>query len=414
MCQPLFMFERMIIYWMICWSCWAAPEPVERHAAQLRVVLRQADAAYYNSGEPIMGDAAYDALRSQYEKLLTEYPDLPVLSSVGAAVPEGRERAAHTKPVLSLKKAYSDDEVLAFVKRCGMEETYCIEPKLDGLTVVLRYQNGLLVQALTRGDGKQGSDVTTALMASGCVPTRLANAPGSIELRGEMLMSFSAFEALNERRAQEGLSALKSPRNSAAGSLRLKDLGEIVRRGLQVRIFEVIDIEPEPLTHTAALARVSALGLPAVESRTVSGSDVLPVLTEMNLRRDDSIFTTDGMVIKLDDCAEFERLGATAKYPRGAIARKYRAVPVETTLLRIEWTEGDTGRITPVAHFEPIEVGGATLQRASLHSLDHLRALDLMLGDRIEVVRAGGSVPEIIGRSPRPRTGQEKPIRDPE
>ncbi|MDF7798701.1 hypothetical protein P4C99_04460 [Pontiellaceae bacterium B1224] len=408
------MFKRIVLYWVICGSCLAAPEPVERHATQLRVLLQQADAAYYNNGEPIMGDAAYDALRSQYEKLLVDYPELPALSDVGAVVPEDGGPTAHTEPVLSLKKAYSDDEVLAFVKRCGVEQTYCIEPKLDGLTVVLRYQNGLLVQALTRGDGKQGSDVTTAVMASGCVPTRLENAPESMELRGEILMSFSAFEALNERRTKDGLTALKSPRNSAAGTLRLKDLAEIAQRGLQLRIFEVIQIEREVPTHTEALARVSAFGLPVVKSRTFSGAEVLPVLTEMNRLRADSSFPTDGLVIRLDDRTAFKQLGATAKYPRGAIARKYRAVPVETTLLSIEWTTGDTGRLTPVAHFEPVEVDGATLQRASLHSLDHLRALDLMIGDRIEVVRAGGSVPEIIGRTSAPRTGEEKPIDDPE
>lgn len=404
------MIKRIVLYWLVCGLCWAAPESVERHAAQLRVVLQQADAAYYNSGEPIMGDAAYDALRAQYEKLLADYPELHALSDVGAPVPEDGGKSAHTEPVLSLKKAYSDDEVLAFVKRYGSDQTYCIEPKLDGLTVVLRYQNGLLVQALTRGDGKQGSDVTTAVMASGCVPIQLANAPESIELRGELLMSFSAFVALNERREKEGLKALKSPRNTAAGTLRLNDLTEVARRGLQLRIFEVIQSDPVPSTQSAALATVSALGLPVVESRTVSGTNVLTVL---NLRRTDSIFPTDGFVIRIDDRVEFKRLGATAKYPRGAIARKYRAVPVETILLRVEWTKGDSGRLTPVAHFEPVEVDGATLQRASLHSLDHLRALDLMLGDRIEVVRAGGSVPEIIGRTAQPRTGQEKPIPDP-
>lgn len=408
------MFRRMIIGCLFCWSCLAAPKQVEQHAALLKVLLQQADAAYYNSGEPIMGNAAYDGLRLQYEKLRVDYPDLPGLTDVGTAPTTAGSKAPHTEPVLSLKKAYSDEEVLAFVEQCGRDTSYCIEPKLDGLTVVLRYHNGLLVQALTRGNGKSGNDVTAAVMASGCVPTQLLNAPEAIELRGEILMSLPAFHALNERRAKEGLAALKSPRNSAAGTLRLNDLAEVARRGLQVRIFEVIQIEPKAPTHTASMAQVSALGLPVVEHRTVSGADVLATMNELNDRRADSIFPTDGLVIKLDDIPEFERLGVTAKYPRGAIARKYREVPVETTLLRIEWTRGDSGRLTPVAHFDPVEVNGATLRRASLYSLNHLRALDLMLGDRIEVVRAGGSVPEIIGRSPSPRTGRERPVPDPE
>ncbi|MEI6892139.1 MAG: hypothetical protein V5783_08215 [Pontiella sp.] len=371
------MVERMLLGWMVCWSCWAAPVPVEQHAARLKTLLQQADAAYYNHGAPIMGDAAYDALQVQYETLWAAYPDLPALAEVGAVPEADGWRSPHTVPVLSLKKAYSDEDVLAFIDRCGREKIYCVEPKLDGLTVVLRYQNGLLIQALTRGDGKVGINITTAIMASGCVPTRLANAPNSIELRGEILLSFSAFAALNDRRIQAGLSGLKSPRNSAAGTVRLNDLSEVARRGLQVRIFDVIDRDLDALTHTAVLAELSAFGLPVVESRRVPGADVLRVLTELNLLRADALFPTDGWVIRLNSCEAFKQWGTTEKYPRGAIARKYRSVPVETILLRIEWARGDTGRLTPVAHFAPIEMEGATLQRASLHSLDHLRALDL-------------------------------------
>ncbi|WP_372846083.1 hypothetical protein [Pontiella sp.] len=395
-------------------SCLAAPEHVERHAVQLVTVLRQADDAYYNTGEPIMGNAAYDALRSQYDALVAAYPELPDRLTVGADLPDDAQRVEHTKPVLSLKKAYADAEVAAFLETCGAERAYCVEPKLDGLTIVLRYRNGLLVQALTRGDGQSGMEVTAAIVAAGCVPVSLKNAPETLELRGELLLSFAAFNALNDRRRGEGLAPFKHPRNTAAGTLRLKDYAEIARRGLAMRIFEVIETESPPASHSDALAMVSALGLPTVDCRVVSGGEVLPAVERMYRAGLDAAFPTDGVVIRLDERAAFERLGATAKYPRGALARKYRAASVESTLLRVEWTRGETGRLTPVAHFEPVEQGGATLQCASLHSLDHLRALDLMIGDRIQVVRAGGSVPEIIGRSPAPRTGRETPIPPPE
>jgi DNA ligase (NAD+) len=399
---------------LVCVSCFAAPEHVERHAAQLRKVLQQADEAYYNTSEPIMGNAAYDALRRQYETLVSTYPDLSDLSQVGADLPDGALRVKHTKPVLSLKKAYADAEVTAFLDKCGADLAYCVEPKLDGLTIVLRYRNGLLVQALTRGDGQSGMDVTAAMVAAGCVPVSLKDAPRILELRGEVLMSFAAFNVLNDQRRLDGLEPLKNPRNTAAGTLRLKDYAEITRRGLTVRIFEIIETDSPPASHSESLAMVSALGLPIVDCRVVPGAEVLPAIEKMNRAGLDDAFPTDGIVIRLNDRAAFEQLGATAKYPRGALARKYRAASVESTLLRVEWTRGETGRLTPVAHFEPVEQGGAILQRASLHSLDHLRALDLMIGDRIQVVRAGGSVPEIIGRSSAPRTGRETAIPVPE
>ncbi|RKX37472.1 MAG: hypothetical protein DRP64_17125 [Verrucomicrobia bacterium] len=214
----------------------------------------------------------------------------------------------------------------------------------NGLTVVLRYRQGVLVQALTRGDGRSGMDVTSAILASGCAPAMLKETPEKLEVLGEVVMSLSAFNALNKRRREEGLEGLKNPRNSAAGTLRLKDHAEIARRGLEIRIFELIVAEPMPSTHTGALAMVSSLGLPAVESRAVSGFEVLRSIEEMNRDRANGPFRTDGIVVRLDDRTEFERLGKTAKYPRGAIARKYRAVAVETRLLRVEWMYGDTGR----------------------------------------------------------------------
>ncbi|NLX25381.1 MAG: hypothetical protein GXY61_05385 [Lentisphaerae bacterium] len=399
---------------MLCCSCLAAPKLVEQRAAEIRTVLREADDAYYNLGEPIMANEAYDALRSQYQSLKTEYPDLPAYSSVGAAVPEQENPAAHTQPVLSLKKAYSDEGVVEFIEACGADRIYCVEPKIDGLTVVLRYREGRLLQALTRGDGITGSDVTAQVRASGAVPLALTNAPTRLDVRGELYMPFAAFEALNEQRVADGEAELKSPRNTAAGTLRMKDLAAVAKRGLAYAVFEVLESEPMPTTHADALAMAQSCGLTPVAHQLLSGSNAVHAVALMNQRRAELPYPSDGVVIRLNDCAEFERMGATARWPNGALARKYKSVPVETHLRRVDWTTGETGRLTPVAGFDPVTMDGAELKRASLHSLSHLRALDLMIGDRIQVIRAGGAVPEIIGRVPGSRTGDEQPIPDPD
>jgi len=401
----------LLLFVSLYLSCLGAPLPAQEQAGYLQAVLRQADDAYYNRGKSIMGDAAYDALRAQYERLLVRYPEIGDASGVGAPV-NGSSRK-HSSSVLSLKKAYSDEEVKTFVAKCGADQLFCVEPKIDGLTLVLRYHDGLLVGASTRGDGKSGFDVTAAVLASGAVPAEVAGKVGSIEVRGELYMPHGAFAALNQRRSEAGEALLKSPRNTAAGTMRLLDFGEVARRGLEFRAFELRAAEPMLPTHTEALAWIRNAGLYVVESRAVSASEVLSEVEALNRRRANFPFATDGIVIRLNDQAAFDALGATARYPRGALARKYKEVPVETRLLSVEWKRGEKGRLTPVAILEPVELQGATVRRASLHSLPHLRALDLRLGDWVKAVRAGGAVPEIIGVDISRRTGAEKPIPDP-
>lgn len=393
--------------------CGAVPNPVEQQADQLRVILRQADTAYHNNSQSLMSDAAYDALHEQYDRLLSAYPELTNPTCVGAPVSEQRERIAHTIPILSLQKAYSPDAVVAFLEKCGTNLLYCVEPKIDGLTVVLRYTNGLLVQAMTRGDGKTGMDVTAAILAAGVAPAVLATAPAYLEVRGEVFLARADFEALNRRRETIGKPPLKSPRNTAAGTLRLSDYAEISNRNLSVRIFELIATEAMPSTHTGALARIKSLGLPTIDSQLVGAPEVQSAIENLNQRRATLPFPSDGIVIRLDSRTAYEQRGATAHHPRGALARKYREMTVETRLISIEWSRGASGKQTPIAHFEPVEIQGATLQKATLHNLAHLRAMDLKIGDWINVIRAGGSIPEIIGLCPGRRTGSETPIPNP-
>ena len=393
-------------------SCVAAPPAVEQQARALQTVLRQAEDAYYNRHESMMSDAAYDALRTQYDQLLADFPELGTNNPVGAPAAKSC-RIAHEALVLSLDKVYTDEGVLKFLKKTGTNLLYCVEPKLDGLTVVLRYRGGLLTQALTRGDGKTGMNVTPAVLASGTVPTLLQHAPAQLDVRGEMILPRPAFAELNRRRAKNGDAPLKSPRNVASGSLMLHDFAEVAARNLQFQCFELLKTDSPPPTHTAALALLKKSGLPVVEIKTVAAADVLTSIENLNRRRADFPFGTDGIVIKVDDLSVRDRLGATAHHPRSAIARKYKEVPVQTRLLAVEWTQGETGKRTPIAKFEPVEIRGATVQHASLHNINTIRAMDLKIGDWINVIRAGGSVPEIIGNVPDRRTGSETDIPEP-
>ncbi|MEI7850585.1 MAG: hypothetical protein WCH86_02005 [Kiritimatiellales bacterium] len=408
------MLCRWILFFIaVHLTCVAAPPAVEQQARALQTVLRQAEDDYYNQNRSIMSDAAYDAARKQYDQLLADYPELAATNPVGAPVEGSARRVAHSAPVLSLDKVYSDKEVGRFLQQTGTNLLYCIEPKIDGLTVILRYRNGQLVQALTRGDGKTGVDITPAVLASGMAPSALTNAPVQLDVRGEAMLPLPAFEALNRRRAESGQEPLKNPRNIASGTLMLADYTEIARRGLAFQCFDLLAADSVPSTHTAALALVKKAGLPVVESVAVPYTEALAAIEDLNRRRATFRFITDGIVIKVDDLAVRDRLGATAHHPRSAIARKYEETPVQTRLLSVDWSRGATGKLTPVARFEPVEIQGATVQSATLHNLEHLRLMDLKIGDWINVIRSGGTVPEITGICAERRTGQETVIPDP-
>lgn len=394
-------------------SCTAAPPHITQQARNLQLILHQADDAYYNKNSSVMSDAAYDALREQYNHLVSTYPELAESRSPGASPSKTALRIPHGTPILSLQKATSDGVVLEFIKTCGTEIEYCVEPKIDGLTVVLHYRNGLLTRALTRGDGINGTDITAAVLASGAVPATLNNAPAQLDVRGEAFMGFADFKELNRRRKASGEPALKSPRNTAAGTLKLNDYAEISRRNIHISIFDLLASDTLPPTQTETLAFIQSCGLPVIENHTIPGTRVLPAIEKLNQARKEFPFPTDGIVIRVNDRARYNSLGFTTHHPRGALARKYKMTPAETRLLRVDWSRGTTGKLTPIAVFEPVELDGATIQRASLYNLNYLRAMDLKIGDWIRVIRSAGSIPEIIGVCPGRRTGSETRVPDP-
>ncbi|MFA5687794.1 MAG: hypothetical protein WC959_01370 [Kiritimatiellales bacterium] len=406
----------LLVFFFISLRIFAAPPEVEQHAAALRTILKQADEAYYNQHRSIMSDEAYDSLRAQFDSLLAGWPELSGEHPVGAPVGKTGRYIEHTAPVLGLQKIYSDAELEQFIRRTG-DTSYCIEPKIDGLTVVLHYRNGFLVQAATRGDGETGCDVTAAMLASGAVPAKLnkieANSPLRLQLsgygkdtastlivRGEAFFTAPEFEKLG----------LKHPRNAASGTLMLTDFAEIARRNLSVQIFELLAADELPDTHSGAIHLIRAAGLPAIDSVEVPVADVIAAVEKMNCRRAELPFETDGIVVKMNTLNAAKTLGSTAQHPRSAVARKYKTAPVTAKLLAVEWSRSKTGRLIPVAVFEPVEISGATIRRASLYNVEHLRAMDLKIGDIITVIRSGGAVPEITGVLKEHRTGTEKEI----
>lgn len=400
------------LFFVLSVVCFGGPASVREQATCLREILREADDAYYNREDPIMGNQAYDALREQYERLIALHPERGLEAQVGAPVSAEAKKEKHVLPVLSLKKAYTDSEVVHFLEGSASNTLYCIEPKIDGVSLIVRYQDGFLVKAMTRGDGHTGCDVTSAVLVSGALPVRL-NAEASFEMRGELYLPKRAFEVLNQRRLEEGKAVLRSARNTAAGTLRLKKVAEIARRGLTFSAFELRESDEMPATHADALRMLEAWGISVVPHRVVDGASVLDAIEALQVRRVDFPYLTDGMVVRVNDRAAYQALGCTKHHPRGALARKYPEMPVETRLVQMEWRVGERGRVIPIACFEPVELNGAVVQRANLHSIAHFRALDLREGDWIEVVRAGGAVPEVIRVDTARRSGMEKIIEVP-
>lgn len=399
-------FKALVYSLLLATAVQSMPVPQSAivQAEHLQRILQQADEAYYNRDESLFSDSAYDTLREQLKKLQVQYPELETEEAVGAA--PAKKTAQHSAPVLSLKKAYSDAEIHKFIDRCGSNQWFCVEPKIDGLTLVVEYRNALLYEARTRGDGHEGENVTDAVMASGAVPLQLTGDARHITIRGELFMRNEALDQLNEQRKLQGQKPLKSARNSAAGSLRLKDFRETASRKLEFQAFSLR--VPDWPTHTKALALMKQSGIPVIDSNRVKGTDVIATMTALR----QSALPTDGVVIKLDDLKRFEDMGATSHHPRGAIARKWKTKPIETVLRKVEWSLGEKGRWTPVAHFDPVEINGATIQRATLHNIDHISALDLRIDDHILVIRSGGTIPEIIAVQKEKRTGAETPVPD--
>ncbi len=376
---------------------------------RLREQIAYHNDRYYNLDDPEIADVDFDAMVRQLLAIEAEHPELITPDSptqrVGTAPSSLFTPVAHQVPMMSLENAFSFDELDAWgqrlVRRASRANSFVCELKIDGLALSLRYQDGRYVQAGTRGDGRVGEDVTENVRTISSVSKHLAGStPKLVEVRGEVYMPVSAFEALNKRQAETGARLFANPRNSAAGSLRQKDPSVTASRDLAFFAYDIGALEdgPELATHTETLAWLKDMGLPVnPEIRTVGSlEEVKKFCTYWLDHRHDLDYEIDGVVVKVDDLALRTELGVTAKAPRWAIAYKFPPEERTTKLISIMVSIGRTGRATPFAQLEPVVVAGSTVSQATLHNEDQVRAKDVRPGDVVVVRKAGDVIPEVV------------------
>ena len=379
----------------------------ESRAKELREKLNHYGYLYYVMDDPAVPDYEYDMLYRELENIEAEYPDLQTDDSptlrVGGKGHNTFAEVVHTVRMESLQDVFSMDELADFHRRTTEavgEVDYIVEPKIDGLSVSLEYRDGVFVRGSTRGDGDTGEDVTENLRTIAAIPLSLKEKPAYLEVRGEVYMPQSSFDQVVERQEIAGEKPFKNPRNAAAGSLRQKDPKITASRKLSIFVFNIQQMEGEQLSsHSQSLDYLKRLGFKVIPSytRCKNGEELQAEIEKIGENRGSYGFDIDGAVVKIDDFALREALGSTAKYPRWAVAFKYPPEEKVTTLKEIQINVGRTGAITPVAVFEPITLAGTTVSRAVLHNQDFISGMNLNVGDKIIVRKAGEIIPEVLG-----------------
>ncbi|MEZ5648515.1 MAG: NAD-dependent DNA ligase LigA [Alphaproteobacteria bacterium] len=385
--------------------------------------IRSHNRAYYQEDTPVVSDAEYDALFQRLIALEEQYPALKTSTSptmtVGATPASGFAKVEHRIPMLSLANAFSDDEVTEFFDRIrrflGLpltaEFAVVAEPKIDGLSASLRYENGRFTQGATRGDGSEGEDITRNLTTLKSIPGEIEGAPTVLEVRGEIYMTRSDFLALNTKQAKAAGKIFANPRNAAAGSVRQLDPQITANRPLQFFAYSWGELSsPISDTHWGALAQLRKwkFNVNPLARRCSSASEALQFYRDIQQRRADLPYDIDGVVYKVDRLDWQERLGFVSRAPRWALAHKFPAEQAETLLEKITIQVGRTGALTPVANLLPVSVGGVTVSRATLHNEDEISRKDVREGDRVIIQRAGDVIPQIVSvlLDKRPRGAQ--------
>lgn len=385
----------------------------ERRVRELHTLLRHHEYLYHVKDAPEISDEAYDALFHELQTLEERFPDLATPDSptqrVGAVAVDKFPAVEHTVPMLSLDSSQDEAVLRRFDERMRKAVRdlvrYVVEPKLDGASVELVYRDGVLLRASTRGDGQVGEGITENVRTIGAVPLRLREGvqaiPGSLAVRGEVIMRVGAFEQLNERLLAEGKEPFANPRNAAAGSLRQLDPQITAQRPLDLYAYDVLAMDGAPLaTQAEVLAALAAWGFPVNElaGPAADVGEILGYHRDLEARRDDLAYEIDGIVVKLDLLAAREELGATSHHPRWAFALKFPPRKEVTRVLAIVLSVGRTGVVTPVAMLRPVELGGVTVSRASLHNREEVARKDVREGDRVRVQRAGDVIPQVVER----------------
>ena len=406
------------------------PEEAEAELARLAAEITHHDRLYYQSDAPEISDAEYDALRLRNEEIEARFPALVRADSpshkVGAPVSDGFGKVRHRVPMLSLGNAFSDEDVRDFVARVhrflglkgGEDVAFTAEPKIDGLSIAIRYEKGVLVEAATRGDGTEGERVTDNVRTISEIPHRLKakHVPAVAEVRGEIYMSHAAFKKLNETQAANGGKVFANPRNAAAGSLRQLDPSVTATRPLQFFAYAWGEMSEMPAdTQHGMIEAFHRWGLPVnpLTRRCSSPEDLIAFYREMGVKRAQLGYVIDGVVFKFDLLDLQERLGFVSRSPRWATAHKFPAEQAMTVLRTIEIQVGRTGALTPVAKLEPVTVGGVVVSNATLHNEDEIARKDIRVGDTVVVQRAGDVIPQVVSVVMEKRPAHTKPFQMP-
>lgn len=385
---------------------------VKSRIEDLRETIERHNYSYYVEAMPSISDFEFDQLMEELIKLESAYPEYADVNSpsqrVGGTITKNFQTVQHRSPMLSLSNTYNQDEIEDFIRRIqeeleGEEVEYICELKYDGVAIGIIYENGFIARAVTRGDGVQGDDVTANVKTIRSIPMKLrGDFPSDFEIRGEIFMPAESFAKLNEEREMEGLEPFANPRNSAAGSLKMQDSTEVAKRSLDSYLYFVL-ADRRFKTHYESLEAARSWGfkVPTEKSKFVSKahsvSEIMDFIHYWDEHRGGLPFDIDGIVIKVNRYDQQERMGFTAKSPKWAIAYKFKAAQVSTTLEQVTYQVGRTGAITPVANLKPVLLAGTTVKRASLHNADQIEKLDLHEGDTVLVEKGGEIIPKIVG-----------------
>ncbi len=373
---------------------------------------------YYVDHAPTISDEEYDHLLKQIEEIEAQHPEWIMPSSptqrVGEMLTGGFKTIKHESPMLSLANSYSQEEVNDFINRIqklvgNKKLAFSCELKMDGIAVSLRYEKGHFVRALTRGDGKQGDEITANIKTIASLPLQLTDAPETLEIRGEVYMPHQEFHRLNEEREEAGEQLWANPRNAAAGSLKLLNPNEVARRKLAIACYGIA--ESSCKTQQDVHALLHKLGLPLLKYHASCESleEIWKFIEKVETERPSLPFDIDGVVIKLDELAEQKRLGATGKNPRWAVAYKFAAEKAQTTIKEITVQVGRTGVLTPVAELEPVFLAGSTISRATLHNEEEVQRKDIRVGDRVVIEKGGDVIPKVLSVDLSVRPQQSQP-----
>jgi DNA ligase (NAD+) len=396
----------------------------ERHA-ELVAEIAAHDYRYHVLDDPTISDTAYDALYAELRALEADHPELGHADSptqrVGNAPRGELKTVPHVAPMMSLDNTYDESDLAEFLRRVrtglrdGAEVAFCVEPKLDGASVEVLYRDGRLAGGSTRGDGATGEDITPNLRTIRSLPLTI-DYKGPLTLRAEIVIYRRDLAKINEERIAQGEPPFANPRNAASGSLRMLDPRVVARRGLRAVVWQVLEGPAIAPSHSAALERVAELGLPTHRKHRVSLSqaEILDAVHRLDAERRDYPYETDGAVVKVNDFSQQAILGATAKFPRWAIAYKFGAERATTKVLGIVVGVGRTGTLTPVALLEPVELAGTVVSRASLHNEQIVGQLDIRIGDQVVIEKAGEIIPQVVSVHHTARSGSETPFTMPE